>query len=627
MDAWKRRGVNLAISAMLSDRARSVIPHYPQKTVTAKADSKDLERVSPEAVGVSSIRLYNMLSELEEDVRCNVHNLIVIKDGKVICECSAPGYGTECAHLAHSMSKSVVSMAAGLLFDDGILLPETRIAELFPEYKIAPAFADLRLYHLLTMTSGASFNEIGSLTEERWSEAFLSSAPTYRVGSRFFYNSMNSYMISAAVTRASGVSVTELLEERIFRPLSICDYFWELSPEGIEKGGWGLYLSAEAWGKLGITFSSGGEYFGKRILSEEWIDMSSSAQVQTGFFSGEYDYGFQTWVGRDSTDMLFNGMFGQNVWMSRKNGIVAVVQAGNNELFQDSPTLAVIKKYLGGDISDALSFSDTDILRRKEAEFCRRKAGAVTLKARKGILYDVGIMNAEPFDARWRRILGRYVLPKNNGGILPLITRIMQNSLDSSIDEMILKEEGGRLLMTVVSGEDVNEIEIGLYRHYEGILRFRGEVYLIRAAGEVETCADGTLTYRIDLVYPELPNSMTLRFKKTLPDRIAVEMREVPDHTAADTMIRRLTSGGAVERISRLSIGKYGTDRVRDRFSRSFAPIYVAADTSAPEWEKVILAEESVGRAERRFARAVEATVVKYIGDREGAEEKGKKKK
>lgn len=613
MESWKKRGIELLISATLSGNVRSVIPHYPQKTGLSGEETDDLERALPEECGISSRRLMDMLCELESDPRCNIHNLMIIKDGKVICECSAPAFSTACAHLAYSMSKSVVAMAAGLLFDDGVLSPDTLISDIFPEYDIDPAFAGLRLYHLLTMTSGASFNEIGSVTEERWSEAFLRSAPMYRVGSRFFYNSMNSYMIAAVVKKVSGVGVCEFLEKRIFEPLGIKEYFWELSPEGIEKGGWGLYISAVALAKLALVFMNDGEYRDKRIISSEWIEEATGARVRTGAFSGEYDYGYQMWVGRKTGDVLFNGMFGQNVWICRRNGIAAVVQAGNNELFQDSPTLEIITKYLGCDICDETDRANSDILRAREREFMRSRVSVKTLEAHRGPLYALGILDAEPYDHRWDAILGKYALPKNNGGLLPLITRIMQNSLDSSLCEITLLREAGRLFLEARSETDACRLEVGLYGYAESVLKLMGEVYLVRAAGEVEICADGTLTFRIELIYPELPSSVTLRLKKTLSDRIAIEMRETPDHTSADTMIRRIRGESTIAELL-LKIPSATAGRIRDRLAGSFAPVYIGADTSIEGYEKIVHDEENVGRAEGRVSRALVRAASKYLG-------------
>lgn len=202
---------------------------------------------------------------------------------------------------------------------------------------------------------------------------------------------------------------------------------------------------------------------------------------------------------------------------------------------------------------------------------------------------------------------------RGNGGLLPLITRIMQSSLDCSLCEIALLREGGRLFLEARSETDECRLEVGLYGYAESMLKLMGEVYLVRAAGEVEICADGTQTFRIELIYPELPSSVTLRLKKTLPDRIAIEMRETPDHTSADTMIRRIRGESTIAELL-LKIPSATAVRIRDRLAGSFAPVYIGADTSIEGYEKIVLDEENVGRAEGRVARALVRAASKYLG-------------
>ena len=68
------------------------------------------------------------------------------------------------------------------------------------------------------------------------------------------YNSMNSYILSAAVCKVTGMCLVDYLKPRLFDPLGIKDFYWEKCPDGIEKGGWGLYLLPEDMAKIGILY-------------------------------------------------------------------------------------------------------------------------------------------------------------------------------------------------------------------------------------------------------------------------------------------------------------------------------------------------------------------------------------
>ena len=333
-----------------------------------------------------------MLKALEKDKRVNVHSLICVKDGEVICECSHPGYSVNTWHLSHSMSKTVTGIAVGMLVCDGAISEDTRLVDLFPEMQYKDAqFEKITVKHLLTMTTGVRFSEAGSVTESKWTEAFFSSSCAFEPGSEFAYNSMNSYILARIVVRLSGKSLTEFLDERLFRPLHITNRFWEVSAEGVEKGGWGLYLSAESWAKIGYMMLSGGTFEGKRILSERWVFESHKRHVKTPDSIGHFDYGYQMWSSSKGTDYLFNGMLGQNVWICPDNNIVVAILSGNNEMFQNSPARAIIEQYLSIDLTNDLSEScfsgDTLDLRRAENHFFESRHWIRPYQPRKGIAF------------------------------------------------------------------------------------------------------------------------------------------------------------------------------------------------------------------------------------------------
>ena len=109
MEKWKKATVEL-LSRLIVGEADdpSIAPYRPSKTVAMPRDDKRFfKRARPEKHGISSLRLYSMLSELEANCHANIHSLMVLCDGEVISECSRDGYGVNIAHLSHSMSKTV----------------------------------------------------------------------------------------------------------------------------------------------------------------------------------------------------------------------------------------------------------------------------------------------------------------------------------------------------------------------------------------------------------------------------------------------------------------------------------------------------------------------------------------
>ena len=194
MERWVKRTIELATGVVFTCKSNpSVIRYYPQKTEISGYEKPYFHRVNPEKRGVSSGRLLAMLKALEREKRSNVHSLICLKDGEVICECTHPGYEINTWHLSHSMSKTVTGMAIGMLVDDGKLSLDDRLVDILPEYAYRDdKIAEITVKHLLTMTTGVRFAEAGSVTESNWTEAFIDSSCAFKPGRDLAYNSMNS---------------------------------------------------------------------------------------------------------------------------------------------------------------------------------------------------------------------------------------------------------------------------------------------------------------------------------------------------------------------------------------------------------------------------------------------------
>ncbi|MDO4573447.1 MAG: serine hydrolase, partial [Clostridia bacterium] len=137
----------------------------------------------------------------------------------------------------------------------------------------------------------------------------------FAAGTRFEYNSMNTYMLAAIVRRKTGLTLTEYLGPRLFEPLKIGWRHWETAPGGTEKGGWGLSLSAESVAKIGQLYLNRGVWTvngrEKRLLSAAWIEEATRPQIDTPDGEITYGYGHQIWMTARPGAFLFNGAFGQ----------------------------------------------------------------------------------------------------------------------------------------------------------------------------------------------------------------------------------------------------------------------------------------------------------------------------
>ncbi len=625
MEKWRRRSIDLFASLAFGGSGEiEVVPYYPQKTLVSGAERPFFRRCLPEKKGISSKRLYSMLCELENERRANIHSVMVLKGGEVICECSAEGYSVNEWHISYSMAKTVCGMVIGRLISEGAVKTDELLVNIFPEipYK-DKRFPLITVDHLLSMTCGVDFSELGSVTEESWTEIFFSSSLKFVPGTKFFYNSMNSYILAGIAERVSGRSFGELAEEFIFAPLGIKNYLWEIGPEGREKGGWGLYLSPESWAKIGYMFLSGGRFRDKQILTPEWVRLSSEVKAAAPDNIGNFNYAYHMWVSRDNSEILFNGMLGQNLWICPKNDTIVVIMGGNNELFQDSPALEIIRGHLGGRINDRLRRGNFELLAEKQRTFFRGRSLARLSADKKRPVLRFFIKKWGFFDPELTRMLGLYRFGNNNASLLPLMIRGMQNNFGHSLDALRIGRDRDDIFLTFYSGGAEQSVPVGLCEYKEAAVDFRGEKYTVRSAAYLNRQASAEPELRVEILFPETASKRLIKIRKQKSDRITVDFSETPDHNILDRFLRHsLEENQALSFLVDVVERRFGKKAVSKILSKIFNPTLVGADESLPRWEMIIDEENKKSSDISGAAKLMLALVDKFF--REHEEKKSK---
>ena len=176
----------------------------------------------------------------------DIHALSYRKNGKPPAELALPPYSFDQRAPLYSLSKSFTSIAVGIAADEGLLREDEKIADIFPDKLPADApeaVREARLCDLLSMQSGHGVCALADMLEGDPIVKFLQAPMPHKPGTTFLYSTGATCICAAAVERRAGVSLTDYLEERLFRPLGIAKPFWK-TLNGVTLGGVGLYLSA-----------------------------------------------------------------------------------------------------------------------------------------------------------------------------------------------------------------------------------------------------------------------------------------------------------------------------------------------------------------------------------------------
>lgn len=499
----------LVLNMILGKTGATRVDYFPQKPDFPfdAVYEQAFVRATPESQGISSDLFAALLRELDASKDTEMHHFMALRHGKVICECNFAPYPKGMWHITHSMCKSITGMAIGMLIEEGKLKLDENIYDIFPDH--INAFSKIfrpviTVENLLTMTSGVTFNESGIVSGNDWLGSFLNASVNGKPGTEFQYNSLNTYVLSAIVTKRTGETLTEYLTPRLFGPLGITKYYWETCPKGITKGGWGLFLCAEDMAKLGQLYLQRGKWNGQQLVSEYWIEISTARHLKTQ--NDTYGYGYQLWMEQRPGSFEYNGMLGQNVIIYPDMDMVLVTNAGNKEMFQDCIMLNIIRKYFPVNYHPAdvlpenpLSYS---LLKRLcgELENGENNNRSTSLRGRwkrnvvsrrkhsdKKYSYRISAAVDRPSDHHsfMRAVSGRtYVMKQQNIGIAPLFVQVFHNNMTDGISEISFTYDAGNFYVSFTEGEVIHKLPVGFGRAADGCVDLHGEHYLVATLGE-----------------------------------------------------------------------------------------------------------------------------------------------
>ena len=518
----------LVLNMILGKTGGTRVDYFPQKPDFPfdAVYEQAFVRATPESQGISSDLFTALLRELDASKDTEMHHFMALRHGKVICECNFAPYPKGMWHITHSMCKSITGMAIGMLIEEEKLKLDENIYDIFPDH--INAFSKIfrpviTVENLLTMTSGITFNESGIVSGNDWLGSFLNASVNGKPGTEFQYNSLNTYVLSAIVTKRTGETLTEYLTPRLFGPLGITKYYWETCPKGITKGGWGLFLCAEDMAKLGQLYLQRGKWNGQQLVSEYWIEISTARHLKTQ--NDTYGYGYQLWMEQRPGSFEYNGMLGQNVIIYPDMDMVLVTNAGNKEMFQDCIMLNIIRKYFPVNYHPADVLPENPLSHSLLKRLCgelengehnnrstslrgRWKRNVVSRRKHSDKKYSYRISAAvdRPSDHHsfMRAVSGRtYVMEQQNIGIAPLFVQVFHNNMTDGISEISFTYDAGNFYVSFTEGEVIHKLPVGFGRAADGCVDLHGEHYLVATLGEFARDENDIPVLKLEITFIE----------------------------------------------------------------------------------------------------------------------------
>lgn len=296
-----------------------------------------------------------------------VRSVLVSVDGQIVVKFHQNRATDEYAHV-YSVTKSVMSILVGIAVDEGRLHVEQTLRELLPGQvgAMTEQEASITLQHLLTMTSGISGADGGlNLMSKDAVSQILAYGTTNDPGVAFEYSDAGAHLVAAILREAIHRPILEYAREKLFDPLDIDTrpawqgwdsgspgsgftkpgFGWATDLSGINIGGFGLKLTPRDMVKIGELYVNGGRWQGRQIVSERWVQESTSPKLtaEQSQSEGGAQYGYMWWTGEFNGHTFFNasGRFYQKIFCSPSIGLVVVVTAADDVSGLDTLNLAL----------------------------------------------------------------------------------------------------------------------------------------------------------------------------------------------------------------------------------------------------------------------------------------------
>jgi CubicO group peptidase (beta-lactamase class C family) len=271
---------------------------------------------------------------------------LLVRDDKVLYERYFNGYDERSLNTSFSMAKSFASALVGIAIDERYIKSVNEpITNYIPELlKKDERFESITIRNLLTMSSGIKYEEDGDLpwsedaddTKTYYSTDLRELALNCRIegkpGEYFEYNNYNPLLVGLILERATGMSVSRYMEQKLWKPMGMeADGSWSLDStrSGFEKMESGVNARPRDFARFGMLFAGEGDWEGRQLISRGWVEESTRADTRT---DPSLEYQYFWWVDTPDNTSHFSarGKYGQYIYVAPEKDLV-IVRLGKEE--------------------------------------------------------------------------------------------------------------------------------------------------------------------------------------------------------------------------------------------------------------------------------------------------------
>jgi hypothetical protein len=147
-------------------------------------------------------------------------------------------------------------------------------------------------------------------------------------GEHFVYCSPAIHLLSPILQQATDMTALDFARQYLFEPLGFGEVMWPQDPQGYYDGWADISLNSHDMAKLGFLFLSQGQWDGKQVVSRQWVDEATKAQMETS----DDPYGYGWWIETDVEGARADGRGGQYIYILPEWDMILVTTGGGFEM-------------------------------------------------------------------------------------------------------------------------------------------------------------------------------------------------------------------------------------------------------------------------------------------------------
>ena len=268
---------------------------------------------SPESIGLDTIEV-NQLMDFVKIPEFNTQAAILIQGNYIIAEYYGEGYDKSSLVTSWSVAKSFTSTLIGIAIDEGYISSiNDPITDYLPEWK-GKDQDNILLKHLLAMQSGMDDHPLAGVVFSTNMVKYSLDRDVLRPPeTAFSYSNEDSMLLGEILENATGFSVQDYADKKLFNILEIEDKWWT-DQAGNTVTYAGLDMNPRDFAKFGLMVAQDGKWENKEVVSSKWLETA------TNNYNDLAPYGFQWWTSNSPDEKDYNffsakGLDGQLIYV------------------------------------------------------------------------------------------------------------------------------------------------------------------------------------------------------------------------------------------------------------------------------------------------------------------------